>query len=126
MSVRFTEKNGIVDDQGIRLEIPYEELLKACLKEEYSTIRIREIIFGAVEELLGQKVMINNCYNKSNLFRMLEQNIQQYPAYLAAKRKVRIREEKYRDKTPKIDTISRTAQRAERRMLLRKSRGRLY
>jgi len=125
MSVHFT-KEGLVDDQGFSVEISYAQLSKACLQETYSTIRIREIILAAVEEVLGQKIIVNNYCNSSELFTRLEQEIQNHPAYQATKKEIRRKADMNKDKSPKIDTRSRTAERSARRLLIERKRRKLY
>lgn len=123
MSVRFT-KTGLMDELGEEIEISYDKLSKKCLRDHYSTIRIREIIFCAIEEVLGQKVIVNNYYTGSILFSRLEKAIQKHPEYQVAKQEIRKRAELCKDRTPKVDTRSISAQRAFRRMVLDKKRGR--
>ena len=52
MAVRF-KGDFILTAEGEVLDVAYEDLRQACLKDEYSTISIKEIIFHAVYEQIN-------------------------------------------------------------------------
>ena len=83
MALRFKGDN-LVREDGSVFEVPYEALLKACLRENYETVSAKEIIFAAVLETTGE-VAIGNTYRRSSLFNRLEEEIRNFPIYQKAR-----------------------------------------
>lgn len=95
MAVRFKGDN-LVREDGTVFEISYEALLKACLKESYETISIKEIIFSVILETTGENV-IGNTHRKSSLFNRLEEQILKFPVYQKAKEQKMAKDQANRD-----------------------------
>lgn len=93
MALRFIG-DSLLNDKGEKVKVSYEELLKACLKEEYDTTTVSIIIFTGIQEITGERVVKNN-YRQSNLFNRLEDDILKDKNY--QRKRMKIEEERQKD-----------------------------
>ncbi len=84
MKIRF-KGDYLEDERGERVEVSYDELLRGCLATSFETISISKIIFKGVYEVTKFKVMRTRDYARTELFRMLEEDIQKSASYQRAK-----------------------------------------
>lgn len=101
MKVRFKGKY-LEDENGRIVEVTFEDLLEACLDNSFDSVSVSKIIFQGVVKVTRFEVIRSRDYGKSELYRMLEREIQADSSYkqakdVRAKENISIREKKAKE-----------------------------
>lgn len=93
MSIRFTAR-GLRDENGKIFLVPYKELLEVCMYQQFYQRSISDIIYGALTEMTGEKVIKHQYKNQSKLYQWLEKNIRKSTKYVQTQAKMQEEREK--------------------------------
>lgn len=83
----YFDAEGLKYQDGTLVELPYATLRDACLAYDGENLRISTIIFLMIEKLIGEPVVRNSTYGKSEVYCKLEREIQMDTGYIARKAK---------------------------------------